>query len=297
MSVLSSPQGTPERVWSLVAGLASLGGSTDRVTFDSLINPGYEKDGSDVRAKATLASNALGAASSLGLIDAGRETATLSIEPPGEYLPDFADHIHDRLISLAPDHVDTPILDAYAWVAAESDRTGGLSWIYEMSQADFADTANAGLVGEDEAGKPMNPTKVVPWRRWLAFMGLGMALPLGQVPDFPTPSARLARELERMGLAPDTVLSADQFITAIAARMPYLDRGRLFAQACQRIGHSQSARRLSPLMSIALRDLHDEGIIRLHVSGDAADRLRLSEDSAHAFDAFTTVTLFPSQAA
>lgn len=297
MSVLSSPQGTPERVWSLVAGLASLGGRADRATFDSLINPGYEKDGAELRAKGTLAGDALGAASSLGLIDAGREKATLSIEPPSGYLPDFADHVHDRLSSLQPDHVDAPILDAYAWVAAESDRVGGLSWIYEMSQRDFADVANAGLVGEDEAGKPMNPTKVVPWRRWLAFIGLGMPLPLGQVPDFPTPSARLTRELERMGLEPDTVLSADQFIATLAGRMPYLDRGRLFTQACQRIGHSQSARRLSPLMSIALRDLHDEGTIRLHVSGDAADRLRLTEDSAHAFDAFTSVTLFPGQSA
>ena len=68
MSVLSSPQGTPERVWSLVAGLVALGGETDRETFDALLNPGYVKDGEQVRAKDTLAANALGAASSLGVV-------------------------------------------------------------------------------------------------------------------------------------------------------------------------------------------------------------------------------------
>ena len=77
MSVLSSPQGTPERVWSLVAGLSALGGECDRQTFDSLLNPGFMKDGVLVRAKDSLAADALGAASSLGLIKAGREMAAL----------------------------------------------------------------------------------------------------------------------------------------------------------------------------------------------------------------------------
>jgi hypothetical protein len=67
VTVLGSPQGTPERVWSLVAGLAALGGETDRQTFDALLNPGYMKDGVSVRANDILAANALGAASSLGL--------------------------------------------------------------------------------------------------------------------------------------------------------------------------------------------------------------------------------------
>ena len=34
MSVLTRPQGVPERVWSLVGGLSALGGTTDRATLD-----------------------------------------------------------------------------------------------------------------------------------------------------------------------------------------------------------------------------------------------------------------------
>jgi hypothetical protein len=293
MSMLSSPQGTPERVWSLVAGLAALGGECDRQMFEALLNPGYMKDGVLVRAKDTLAANALGAASSLGVVEAGRDKAVLAA---GLNLGDasaFADYVHDRLSSLKSGDTDSAVLEAYSWVAAESDRQGGLGWIYDLGREQFADDANAALVGEDDDGRLMNTTKVVAWRRWLAFMGLGMPLPIPNTPDFPTPTARLARELERAGVSPGTVIPAEQFLALLAGRMPYLDRGRLFAQACQRIGHTASNRRLSPLLSVALRDLHDDGTLKLTLSGDASTHIQLAEDPAHSIDALTAVSIFP----
>jgi hypothetical protein len=295
MSVLSSPQGTPERVWSLVAGLAALGGQSDRRTFDALLNPGYMKDGVLVRAKDTLAANALGAASSLGLVEAGRDKALLAA---GLNLTDssaFADYVHDRLSSLKSGETDSAILDAYSWLAAESDRQGELGWIYDLGREQFADNANAALVGEDDDGRLMNTTKVVAWRRWLAFIGLGVSIPIPNTPDFPTPTARLARELERAGIAPGTTMPAEQLVTFLAGRMPYLDRGRLFAQACQRIGHLPSSRRLSPLLSVALRDLHDDGTLKLTLSGDASTHVQLALDPAHTIDSFTAVSIFPMQ--
>lgn len=293
MSVLSSPQGTPERVWSLVAGLVALGTECDRETFDGLLNPGYTKDGLLVRAKDTLAANALGAASSLGLVEAGRDKAVLTAGINLEDTSAFADYVHDRLSSLKPGETDSAILDAYSWLAAESDRQGGLGWIYDLGRDQFADDANAALVGDDDDGRMMNTTKVVAWRRWLAFLGLGVPIPIPSAPDFPAPTARLARELERVGISPGTVIPAEQFLTLLAAHMPYLDRGRLFAQACQRIGHTPSSRRLSPLLSIALRDLHDDGTLRLTLSGDASTHIRLATESAHSIDAFTAVSIFP----
>jgi hypothetical protein len=293
MSVLSSPQGTPERVWSLVAGLAALGGECDRQTFDALLNPGYMKDGGLVRAKDTLAANALGAASSLGLVEAGRDKAVLA---EGLNLGDasaFADYVHDRLSSLKSGETDSAILETYSWLAAQSDRQGGLGWIYDLGREQFADHANAALVGEDDDGRPMNTTKVVAWRRWLAFIGLGVPLPIPNTPDFPTPTARLARELERAGISPDTVMPAEQFLTLLAGRTPYLDRGRLYVQACQQIGHTASSRRLSPLLSVALRDLHDDGILKLTLSGDASTHIQLAKDPAHNIDAFTAVNFMP----
>lgn len=296
MSVLSSPQGTPERVWSLVAGLAALGGECDRQTFDALLNPGYIKDGGPVRAKDTLAADALGVASSLGLVVAGRDKAVLAA---GRNLGDasaFADYVHDRLSSLRSGESDSAILDAYSWLAAESDRQGGLGWMYDLGREQFADDANAALVGEDDDGRLMNTTKVKPWRRWLAFMGLGVPIPVPNTADFPTPTARLARELDRASISPGTVMPAEQFLTLLSGRMPYLDRGRLFAQACQRIHHTPSGQRLSPLLSVALRDLHDDGTLTLTLSGDASTHMKLAEEREHSIEMFTAVTIFSAKA-
>ena len=112
-------------------------------------------------------------------------------------------------------------------------------------------------------------------------------------PDYPSPSLRIIRELERSELAPGSALSASDFVSLLARRMPYLDRGRIFSQACQRIGHVPTAGRLSPLLSAALRDLNDDQILRLIPSGDASDKVRLSADMAHPIEAFTTVVIFP----
>lgn len=291
MTLLSSPQGTPERVWSLVAGLSALGGTLPRATYDGLLNPSFERDGKEVKAKATLAADAHNAALSLKLVESSRDQVTLTLSLPNDFMG-FSDLIHERLVGLESGDADTTILEGFAWIVAESDRYGGLEWIYQSGNEEFADNANAGLVG-----KEMNSTKLPAWRRWLAFLGLGVTMPLGRnAPDFPSPSARIVRELVRGDVATGTTLQAGKFLALLGRRMPYLDRGRLFTQACQRMNHTTSSGRLSPLLSVALRDLHDDQTLRLVPSGDAEERVRLSDDSSHPIDAFTTVILFPGEA-
>lgn len=291
MSVLSSPQGVPERVWSLVGGLLALGGSTDRESLDRLINPGFVKDGLSVRTDPKLAANALGAATSLGFIDAGREEARSLAPSDLASVSEFADAVHDRLIGLPDDDNDRVLLEAYAWVVAESDRQGDLAWFYEWSRDAFVDEANKWLVGEDEDGKPMNPTKLVAWRRWISFLGLGVPMPIGTLIDFPSPAGRIARELERVRLKDGEELTATKFLALLAERMPYLDGGRLFKQACERIAHQPKPRRLSPLLSAGLRDLHDEGRIRLRPRGDSTDAIQLADDPAHEIQTFNLVII------
>ncbi|MDB5412533.1 MAG: hypothetical protein JWR10_868 [Rubritepida sp.] len=288
MSLLSSPQGTPERVWSLVAGLSALGGSSQRGAYDDLLNPGFLRDGSEVKALATLAADAHTAALSLGLVQSGRDQVSLTASLPSDFA-DFADLVHDRLAALDADGADTAILQGYAWITAESDRQGGVEWIYQTGRDAFADQANSGL-----SGKEMNTTRLPAWRRWLAFLGLGVTMPHDRnAPDFPSPAARMFREIKRCEMGAGAQLAAGEFISLLARRMPYLDQGRLFNQACKRISHASSGARLSPLLSLALRELHDDQSIQLIPSGDAAQRVRLTEDAAHPIDAFTTVTLFP----
>jgi hypothetical protein len=291
MTLLSSPQGTPERVWSLVAGLAALGGTSRRATYDALLNPGFERDGAEIKAKTTLASDAHNAALSLALVDGARDQVGLRATLPGSFVG-FADLVHDRLIALASGDGDAVILEGYAWIVAESDRQNGVEWIYQGGREEFAEMANAGLNGKD-----MNSTKAVAWRRWLAFLGLGLPMPTERsAPDFPSPAIRILRELQRAEIAAGSPMSAAEFVALLARRMPYLDRGRLFVQACQRIGHPAPTNRLSPLLSASLRDLHDDQSLRLVPSGDSADRVRLSEDASHGIDAFTTVIVSPRSA-
>lgn len=289
MSILARPQGLPERVWSLVAGLSAIGGRVDRATFDALINPGFVKDGITIQTKANLAGDTSGAASSLGLIAYDRAQASLLLEQTFDSASAFADHIHDHLVHLPPEDTNKVLLEAYAWIAAESDRTGDLVWIYDLDRKTFADRANEALTGEDEDGRPMNDVKVVPWRRWLSFLGLGVQLPLSSAPDFPSPAPRILRELHRASLDDGTERNAKDFLGVLAERMPYLDGGRLFTQACERIGHVPRARSLSPLLSAALRDLHDEGRVALRPRGDASDAVLLTDDPTHKVQTFNTV--------
>ena len=288
MTLLSSPQGTPERVWSLVAGLSALGGTAQRPTYEALLNPGFQRNGSEVSAKATLAADAHSAALSLNLIKSSRDQVSLSIAAPNNFTG-FADLVHDLLLVDNDTNVDTAILEGFAWVVAESDHQGGLEWLYSIGRDDFADKINAGLTG-----KEMNPTKAVAWRRWLAFLGLTVAMPIdSNAPDYPFPSTRIARELQREEISPRTSMPAIDFLALISRRMPYLDQGRLFKQACQRMGYAANSGRLSPLLSAALRDLHDNQTLRMIASGDAAERIRLHEDATHPIDTFATVVIFP----
>lgn len=289
MSVLARPQGLPDRVWSLVAGLNALGGRTDRATFEALINPGFTRDNVFIQTKAELARDTLGAASSLGLVDYDRNEATLKEGLGFASADDLADHLHDHLSSLAPSDTNAVMLEAYAWVAAESDRQGDLGWIYDWGRDEFADKANEALVGEDEDGHPMNQYKAVAWRRWLHFMGLGVPLPIAGIPDFPSPAARISRELARMELPFDQEIPAGSFLAGLAERMPYLDGGRLFVQACQRMQHNPRPNALSPLYSAALRDLHDNGTLVLRPRGDASGATRLTEDDSHLIQTFNLV--------
>src|SRR5262245_13901796 len=137
MSVLARPQGLPERVWSLLAGLEALGGHTNREIFEALLNPGFIKDGLLIQTKAELARDALGAASSLGLIDFDRNDASLKVNLASA--AEFADYLHDYLSNLAPSDGNSVIFEAYAWLAVESDRHGDLGWIYDLDRKVFAD--------------------------------------------------------------------------------------------------------------------------------------------------------------
>lgn len=295
MSVLSRPQGTPERVWSLIGGLEGVGGDLSREDFVSLLNPGYLRGGDQVKAAATLANDAPGVAAALNLYVRDGQRARTSADVHATSLSTFADEVHDTLCRAPSGHLNAVILEAYAWLVVESARRQDIGWLYDVGRETFADMVDNGLVGEDEDGRLMNTTKVVAWRRWLRFLGLGIAMPTPSV-DFPSPARRITIEIGRAGLQPGTTLPAEEFLQALASRCPYLDRGRLFVQACERASFNSSQRELSAVLSCGLRDVEADGLISLNLSGDAAGSISLAGDPAALGSSFTSVTILASGA-
>lgn len=294
MSLLSRPQGTPERVWSLVAALNALGGDLPHEDFVALINPGFTRGAVLARAETSLAGDASGATYALGLAE--REGARVRLTTRGQTggLLAFADDVHDILCAAQPGDWNTVILEAYAWLVAESHRRQDLGWLYDVGRDAFADMVDSALVGQDEDGRLMNTTKVPAWRRWLRFLGLSVPMPAALI-DYPSPARRVGIELRRGETTTGVAMPAEEFVQRLGRRCPYLDRGRLFAQAAQRIDHTGSPRTLSAVLSCALRDLEAEGVIELRLSGDAADNLSLTSDSSSRATTFNAVVVRESE--
>src|SRR3546814_527710 len=80
MSLLSSTQGTPERVWSLVSVIAGNGGALCKADAAAWLNPGFTRNGESVQEKPTAFGQVLGAATSLGAVEA--DAAMLRLNPP-----------------------------------------------------------------------------------------------------------------------------------------------------------------------------------------------------------------------
>jgi hypothetical protein len=288
VSLLTNTQGSPERVWSALAGLATFG-EQSRAELESLLNPGFLKPGLDA-VKTVNIRQVIGAAASLGAVEGDRTSAATDLNATAFSQGEMADWMHDVLCALEPDHKDAVILETYAWMVARSDQAGSMAWMHEMNADGFANAAVEGLLGlDDDGGVKMNKEKVVAWRRWLVFLGLATPLPSPLLPQ-PSPATRLRRELVRAGVA-GTTLSAQEFMALVAARLPYLDRGRLFLQACERLGRRPSSQRLSPMLSIALRDLEDEGALEMAQLGDAGGIIQLAEDPAHLTKGFLSVRI------
>jgi hypothetical protein len=248
-----------------------------------------------IQTKDELAVDSVGAATSMKLIKIDKGEAQIGVPQEIATALELADIVHDRLAALPEEDLDRVLLDTYAWIVAECDRRGEIAWLYEMTGKEFADEAKKGLHPKGATG--MNPTKLPALRRWLSFMGLGVPLPINTSIDFPSPASRLAREIARSDLNEGGEISARDFLTKLSSRMPYLDGGAMFRAVCERIKHKPGERRLSPLFSVALRDLHDEGALRLRPRGDSADSIRLAPDPAHEVQTFNTIQIIGEEGA
>jgi hypothetical protein len=289
MSILSSPQGTPERVWSLVGLTAANGSTIDRAEAADLMNPSFIENQQIVRDDSF--AQTLGAATSLGALEVDKTSLRLNPTCRANDYITFGDWVHNRLTTLDTAHKDAILLQTYAWIVAESLHQGTISWFHEWTNDAIVDAATKALpeATDDDGSQIINTTKLPPWRRWLVCVGLFVPMP-NQIQPHPTADDRLVRELEHSELERDSDISASEFLRFISVQLPYLDSGRLFKEAAGRMEYATNPLQVSPFLSAALRNLHDEDIIELRIRGDASNVVRLSEAS-HKVQSFSTVVV------
>lgn len=295
MSLLSDTRGTPRTVWSLVQLLAAHDGQLDRDgvwgwldPFDTGMEDGKKKAGNPV-------DQTIGAAASLELVAADRSAVRLLVDPPPSELAAFADWVHERLVGLPPDHADSVLLETFAWYVASCGEKKGTRWVKEHKQERLADQIDGALrteMAEPPSERRFNTTKFPRWHDWIGFVGLGTELP-GSRFFYPYITERLQRELPTLALELGTghEIEGAEFLSALGRRMPYVDGGSLFETAARRIRWNPSPRQLSPVPSIALREVHDDGLIELRMYGDTRDAYGLTYDPTHRIQAFRTVTI------
>lgn len=293
MSLMSDTQGTPERVWSLVNLLRAHGGGLSREGVRVWLDP------FDTDTQGTAIQQTTGAAASLDLVESDRSAGSvrlLASDLPGT-LADFADWVHAKLVRTPPEHGNSVVLEAYAWFIATCAREESTVWIERESADSLTDRIRVDLTSETEQGR-FNKTRYPRWRDWIAFMGLGLDLPIPSGQSFyPSATIRLEREMatlrDRFGTGAE--ITAEAFLNALVRRMPYLDGGDLFRTAATRIRWPPPARRLSIVSSSALRDLDDDGVLELKMHGDAPNAFTLHPDPTHKKQAFVSVVLKPGE--
>jgi hypothetical protein len=294
MSLLSDTNYSPQRIYALLRLLEAQDG---RLGFDSIrtwLKPamrGLDQKGSEEN---TNIRQLLGATASLGLIESPSQNQYQTTAPVPSTIEAFADAVHDRLVGLDTNHADSIVLEAFAAIAVLTEAEQGTSWL-DLNAKDRAARINAAVLAfdaneDDEEKKRFNATKYSPWKRWMIFLGLGVPMPKSDL--YPYPAERLQREIARMR-ADETipmVLEIDVFINMIAQRMPYLDSGRLFLASADRARLPPLGRRISRVLSGALRDLHDDKRLVLEAIGDARDMYALAQEP-HAVRSIKAVRL------
>lgn len=293
MSLLSSTSGTPERTLSLVQVLAAHDGRLPRGELLAWLDPAFGRDASHV-GTSTAADQTLGAASSLDFASVESGHYVLEAGLDVRDLDHFADLTHQRLLTLSPDKADSVLLRAFAYIVARAEQAKGTGWLHASTNKVLADAINKAFperANTGAEGRVFNETKMAPFWRWIGLVGLAVNLPTGGY--HPSVSVRLARELAQSGLPEGQELPIRQVLEIIAERMPYMDGGRLFAAAADAIGLAAQSRSISPVLSTALRDLDEEGVLTLGFRQDAPGLVSLADDRYSRIKSVQFVTLKP----
>lgn len=271
MSLLTSTQGHPERVFSMLRTLEAAGGSMERgEALTKWFMPGPFAADSDTKPGVRI-TQTLGCAVDLGWVV--RDASVIRLADTAEVPEDwdsFGDSVHRRLIETESEE-DARLFRVYAFVLVTTSIKEGLGWLRANAE-EVAELADKALRGADfgEGDRHFNSTKYTYWRRWMSAMGLGWdTQEVGFIPDL-TP--RLLRELPTVARRLEATVAVDIFLDALSESLPYVDRGTLYEEMRERLAPSSSPRRVSLSLSQALVEAEEEGALVLHrAKGDARE--------------------------
>jgi hypothetical protein len=232
-------------------------------------------------------------------LKAARELSLIVEDDDGSYRPAWkarkSFNVKDILLSAIDDKVlsSTEIepwfARFYSYIITKDDDVlppgdeGGSRW---------SSTFNIDLYGGPPSDNPFNKTKYTGLRRWLRYAGLGWHD--AQDCFIPNPYDRIKRNLEVI-FRKKKKLSADEFMSNIATNCPELDGGVIFREANK---NAEMNRICTRALAIALRDLHDDKIIKLYCPADSrgwslirAGEIRNPSEGLYSDD-FDTIELF-----
>ena len=292
MALLAATQGTPERLWAIAKVLEAHGGSVPRSALQHWLRPRWDGVSDTTRDEKDrgLVSQALQAASGLGLVG-GRDPIELQIAELPTEIAGFSDLVHGLLLAQEAQSPDADILHAYACVVVQTEKLGNRQWLSDWTATKIADLLTGALPPKavETNDQRYNPYRHPAWLRWIEFLGLNETL--SSRTTLLSTTGRLQRALRASDLPRDQAISPEAFLAWVAAQLPYLDGGTLFLAAAKRMGHVPG-QTVSRLLSMALRDLHEDEAIRLIAPrGDAQLATTLATDLLSELKVFNAVTL------
>lgn len=127
----------------------------------------------------------------------------------------------------------------------------------------WSNSFNKELYGDSPPENRFNQTKYTGLRRWMRYSGLGWHD--AQDNFIPNPYERVKRSLNSI-FGKKKRLDSDDFMANLASACPELDGGTIFREANR---ENDMNRTCTKALAVALRDLHDDMVIKLECPADS----------------------------
>ncbi len=289
MEIINDNQAEKHRVQALVRLVADLPQPTRR-DIVNLLQPLLlveTNDGGEVQSSAN---NTFRIAEDCGLIieNQGR---VLGLGVPAEKfetMPAFQQYMQSVVLGVTEEGKSNYLFNLFsAWYAVQDERV-----LQDLVKTGYDGPFNDQLYPDAPPPRHFNDTKLRAWRKWATFLGLGWPMRFGQR-EIIIPDATVRIRSLLPALFPDkALLPFGTFMERLAHYCPELDGGVLFRYCWQASrGAEERGRRISLMLSTALRTLHGLGVIRLEEHADALENWQLYSAEGNPHHQITHITL------